>query len=95
MVNDTSVVPIEALQPDLSGFGKHLYGLMLSRGIKSFSALAAAMDCDDYRVHRQTITKYAKGDQPVQPRFTRRATEVLNLTEDEERKLSWFLHKYG
>lgn len=94
-MSDTSVIPIEAIQPNLSGFGQYLYGLMLSRGIKSFSALAFALDCDEYRVHRQTVTKFAKGEQPVQPRFTRRVTEVLNLTEDEERELAWLLYKHG
>lgn len=94
-MSDTSVIPIEAIQPDLSEFGKYLFGIMLSRGIKSFSGLAAALDCDEYRVHRQTVTKYARAEQPVQPRFARRVAEVLNLTEDEERELAWLLYKHG
>ena len=40
-------------------------------------------------------TKFAKGEQPVQPRFARRLAEVLGLTEEEERGLSWMLYKYG
>ena len=94
-MNDTSVIPIEAIQPDLSEFGKYVYGLMLPRGIRSFSALASALDCDEYRVHRQTVTKFVKADQSVQPRFARRLTEVLNLTDEEERELAWLLYKHG
>lgn len=94
-MSETSVISIEAIHPDFSEFGQHLYKLMISRGIKSFSALAELMDTEDYRVHRQVISNLAKGKQPVQPRFARRLAEVLRLEADEETELSWVLYKFG
>ncbi len=94
-MSETSVVSIEAVHPGLSEFGQYLYKLMLSRGYKSFSALASAMDADQYRVHRQTVSKLAKGEQPAQPRFARRLTIVLGLSEEEEQELAWTLYRFG
>lgn len=94
-MSESSVVSIDAIHPDLSEFGKHLYKLMVSRGIRSFSALASELDDNDYRMYRQTVTKYARGEQPVPPRFARRLTQVLALTEDDERELAWILYKHG
>lgn len=94
-MSEASVVSIEDIHPDFSEFGRYLYKLTISHGIKSFSALAAAMDAEDYGVNRQSISNLAKGKQTVQPRFARRLTEVLSLDGDEERELSWMLYKFG
>jgi hypothetical protein len=94
-VGKASVVPIEAIQPDLSEFGRYLYRLMVSKGIKTFNALASEMDTSEYRVFRQTVVKFAKGEQIVQPRFARRLATVLELSKQEERELAWMLYRYG
>lgn len=94
-MSEASVIPIEAIHPDLSEFGRTIYKIMIAKGIKSFTALAGAMDSNEYRVYRQTITKYVKGEQSVQPRFVRRFVEVLKLTKAEERELAWMLYQYG
>ena len=61
-VNETSIVPIKAIQPDLSESSKYLYGIMLSYGIKSYSVLESTLDCNEYRVHGQAVSKYAEAD---------------------------------
>lgn len=94
-MSEASVVPIEALHPELNEFGQYLYKLMVSHGIMSFTALAAAMSTHDYPVYRQAVSKLAKGEQIVQPRFARRLAVVLELSPEEERELSWMLYKYG
>ena len=94
-MSEASVIPIESVQPDLSEFGKYLYKLMLSKGIGSFNALATKMSTDEYIVYRQAVSKYAKGKQPVPPKFARRLAMVLLLTEEEERSLSWALYRWG
>lgn len=94
-MSEAPVVPIEALHPDLNEFGKYLYKLMVSRGITSFKRLAEIMDSEEYRVNRQAVTRVAKSDRCVQPRFARRLAEVLELSEEEERELAWMLYQYG
>lgn len=94
-MSEASVIPIEDIHPELSEFGRTLYKIMVSNGIKSFTALASAMDSGEYRVYRQTITKYVKGEQPVQPRFVRKFVEILKLGDAEERELAWKLYTHG
>lgn len=94
-MSEASVIPIESIHPELSEFGRAIYKIMVAKGIKSFTALASAMDSEEHRVYRQTITKYVKGEQSVQPRFVRRFVKVLGLTKAEERELAWMLYAHG
>jgi hypothetical protein len=90
-----STVAIEDVRPDLSEFGKHVYGLMLSRGITNFSQLCATFLAKGDKIHRQTLSGYVKGSGGLPADFGRRLAMALDLTEDEERELAWLLYKHG
>lgn len=94
-MSEATSIPIDAIHPDLNEFGQHLYKKMVSRGVMSFTALAAAMSTDGYPIYRQGVSKIARGEQIIQPRFARRLAVVLELSQEEERELSWMLYKYG
>lgn len=94
-MTEPSVVSIEAIQPDLSKFGQHVYKLMISRGVIHFNALAERMSTNDYPIKRFAVMRYVKGQSDVPPRFGRRLTEVLELNKEEELELSRMLYKWG
>lgn len=91
----SSTVTIETIRPELSEFGRHVYGLMLSRGITRFAQLCAEFEKAGDPIHRQTLSGYLKGTSSPPANFARRLVPVLTLTEEEERELAWVFYRFG
>lgn len=90
-----STVPIEVIRPELSEFGRYVYGLMLSRGFTSFSQVCAALEEKGDTIHRQTLSAYMKGSSGPPANFARRLARALDLTPEEERELAWMAYLHG
>lgn len=91
---DTEIKPNSQDQPipDLTDFGLSVYTLMLSRGYKAVTKLAAAMTQDEedgFKITRQVVSNYITGKRKVPASFVVRLAEVLNLSEDEKAELAW------
>jgi hypothetical protein len=93
-VTNTTNDVLDKLMPQLTDFGKHLFSLMLSRNIRTFAELRELLAKNGFDVHRQTISHYATGKYEAPPRFVRKLAEVLDLSEEEKRKLAW-VHDFG
>ncbi len=77
---------------DLTGFGLSVYTLMLSRGYRAVTKLAAAMTEDEedgFRITRQVISNYITGKRKVPAAFVVRLADVLNLNQGERAELAW------
>lgn len=91
----SSTVSIESIRPELSEFGRYVYGLMTEHGVANFSQLCARFDFAGDPIHRQTLMGYVKGSGRTPASFGRRLAASLELSESEERELSWMLYKWG
>lgn len=91
----SSTVSIESIRPELSEFGRYIYGVMTAHGIANFSQLCVKFDEAGDAIHRQTLMGYVKGSGRTPADFGRRFAGALDLAEPEERELAWMLYKHG
>lgn len=77
---------------DLTDFGTCVYTLMLSRGYKTVTSLAADMREEEpggFKITKQAVSNYTTGRRHVPPTFVSRLVEVLKLNQREKAKLAW------
>lgn len=90
-----STVSIESIRPELSEFGRYVYGLMASKSVANFSQLCMKFDDSGDTIHRQTLMGYVKGSGRTPASFGRRLASALTLSDEEERELAWMLYRWG
>lgn len=85
---------MQRTQNGLTDFGKHLYGVMVSRDMRTFAELARVLQRDGLRISRQAIANYANGNRAVPASFITALSASLKLTDDEQHDLAWYF-AYG
>ena len=69
------------------------FGIMLGtlaerkRGLRSFAAIARAMNAAGYEVNGETVRRWSYGTSPMPQRALHVLRDILRLTEEEQRQL--------
>lgn len=73
------------VEPRMTEFGKHLYALLLRRGIEYRGDLADMLTSGGYPLSRSQLSNYLIGRRKVPWLFVRCVEEVLDLSPPERR----------
>lgn len=83
--NDGSPRPAQ----HMTGFGRTLYSLMLTRGVENRQDLQRLLNDGGYKISQPQMSYFFNGKRTVDPVFFACVSELLGLNKEERRRLSW------